>query len=199
MPTKEYYQLHKAELKAQQQLYYQQHREQELSRLKQYRLAHKDERSAYIKQYRLDHKDKFKEYYQLHKSKIKARSHLYYQQHKDNELSRVNKYRLTHRAYWKEVNLLIKTEVITHYGNGKCACIRCGYDDIRALSIDHIDGNGAQHRRTIKVPSGNHFYRWLRKNNFPSGFQTLCMNCQWIKRVENGESNKLFAKETLPA
>ena len=39
---------------------------------------------------------------------------------------------------------------------------------------------------TIKLIKGN-LYNWLIKNNFPSGFQTLCMNCQFIKREENRE------------
>lgn len=48
------------------------------------------------------------------------------------------------------------------------------------LTIDHIDGNGAEHRRTLKR-GGITFYRWLINNGFPSGFQTLCYNCNCAK------------------
>lgn len=75
----------------------------------------------------------------------------------------------------------IKVLVLTHYGNGRCACVKCGFSDIKALSIDHIEGNGSKHRREI----GCMFYRWLIKSDYPQGFQTLCMNCQFIKRFEN--------------
>jgi len=78
-----------------------------------------------------------------------------------------------------------KVIVLTHYGNGKLACLRCGFDDIRALSIDHINGDGANHKRQLKYASIG--YRWYINQNFPKGYQTLCMNCQWIKRFENNE------------
>jgi hypothetical protein len=76
-----------------------------------------------------------------------------------------------------------KEQVFTFYGR---QCSRCGEADMRCLSIDHINGGGGAHRRKI----GSHFYRWLIKHNFPSGFQTLCMNCQYIKRHENNEVRK---------
>ncbi len=82
-----------------------------------------------------------------------------------------------------------KTKVLTHYGNGKCVCVRCGFTDIRALSIDHMNGNGAAHRREIGYHSGD-FYAWLIRNNYPKGFQTLCMNCQWVKRYESKEGSR---------
>ena len=83
--------------------------------------------------------------------------------------------------------LLIKKQVLTHYGNGKVACVRCGFSDIRALSIDHINGGGVKHRKSLGVTSGNNFYVWLKNNDYPLEYQTLCMNCQYIKREENRE------------
>lgn len=68
---------------------------------------------------------------------------------------------------------------------GGVVCKRCGFDDIRALSIDHVNGGGNKHRRELgKSATGSWFYRWLVKNGFPEGFQVLCMNCQFIKRHE---------------
>jgi len=74
----------------------------------------------------------------------------------------------------------IKKLVLRYYGRGKLACVKCGYKDIRALTIDHINNDGAEHRKECTGV----IYRWLIKNNFPTGYQTLCMNCQWIKRAE---------------
>ena len=87
---------------------------------------------------------------------------------------------------------LLKEEVLTHYGNGKCACVQCGFTDIRALSIDHIKGNGYEHRKqkTTTRQGGVSFYRWLRRNGYPPEYQTLCMNCQWVKRITNREHYK---------
>ncbi len=80
-----------------------------------------------------------------------------------------------------------KIKVLTHYGNGKCACVRCGFDNVWALSIDHIEGRGEQDRHHLGRQGGHPFYKWLMDNGYPKGYQTLCMNCQFIKRVENRE------------
>jgi hypothetical protein len=37
------------------------------------------------------------------------------------------------------------------------------------------------------MSGGLEFYRWLIKNNYPEGYQTLCMNDQFIKKAENKE------------
>jgi hypothetical protein len=60
---------------------------------------------------------------------------------------------------------------LKHYGE-KCAC--CGEERKEFLSIDHINGNGARHRKEIHRAS---IYYWLIKNNFPDGFRILCHNC----------------------
>ncbi len=96
----------------------------------------------------------------------------------------------TSRYYWKR-----KIEALTHYGNGKCACVKCGFNDPRALSIDHINGKGYEHRKEIRMEN---IYTWLYKNNFPDGFQTLCMNCQFIKKNTNYEFPSRHPKEIHP-
>lgn len=78
----------------------------------------------------------------------------------------------------------LKREVLTHYGFGNCACVRCGFDDLRALSLDHIEGkSGSQDNGRY----GNGLYAWTRDNDYPAGYLTLCMNCQVIKRIQNRE------------
>ncbi len=84
----------------------------------------------------------------------------------------------------------VKMEVLSHYGGGKPTCVRCGFVDIRALSIDHINSNGTEHRMKLGKVVGSNFYRWLMKQGLPLGYQTLCMNCQFIKKDENREHRK---------
>jgi hypothetical protein len=96
------------------------------------------------------------------------------------------KYYQIHKEEKKLREQKLKTEVLTHYGNGKLECVLCHFDNVVALSIDHTDGNGSQHRKALKPFArslgGAWFYRWLIKNNFPEGYRTLCMNCQWIEK-----------------
>lgn len=61
-------------------------------------------------------------------------------------------------------------------------CVRCGFDDNRALQIDHIHGGGSKH-----IKSTSWFIRYKQVLNDPSDFQLLCANCNWIKRAENKE------------
>jgi hypothetical protein len=60
---------------------------------------------------------------------------------------------------------------IDHYG-GQCAC--CGESKYEFMAIDHVNGGGSKHRKTIAT---NSFHRWLIKNNFPEGYRILCHNC----------------------
>lgn len=74
-------------------------------------------------------------------------------------------------------NAIIRIEIITTYGS-KCQC--CNEIEPKFLSIDHINNDGAQHRK--QVGSGSRLYKWLKKNNFPKdNFQLLCHNCNLSK------------------
>ena len=73
------------------------------------------------------------------------------------------------------------------YGGAVCKC--CGETNLEFLSIDHINGDGAAHRKEMAKNSnsppssycGQHLSQWLRLNNYPPGFQVLCMNCNFAK------------------
>lgn len=82
-----------------------------------------------------------------------------------------------------------KIQVFEAYGGSKCNC--CGETVLEFLTIDHINNNGAEHRREITGSSnrsggGSYMYLWLIKNNFPEGFQVLCANCQLGKAINGG-------------
>lgn len=129
------------------------------------------------------------------KEELKAYNRKYhrewYQRNKGLKLEK-NK-AITRRWYLKNKEMLkerkraqyaiLRTDVLTHYGNGKLVCVECGFSDVRALSIDHINGGGAQDRK--RIGSGVWFYKWLEDANYPQGYQTLCMNCQFIKKHWN--------------
>lgn len=78
----------------------------------------------------------------------------------------------------------LKEKAISYYSDGKMCCKQCGYNDIRALALDHVDDGGGKHRKTVKVSIG----AWCRTQKYPPGFQVLCMNCNWIKEMERRKS-----------
>lgn len=85
-----------------------------------------------------------------------------------------------------------KLEALAAYG-GKCAC--CGESDFRFLTIDHINNDGAEHKRA----EGRNFsmFRWVYHHGFPSGFQILCFNCNCGKGIY-GECPHKLAPDALP-
>lgn len=97
------------------------------------------------------------------------------------------------------LNTKIKT--FEAYGGAFCKC--CGESGISFLTIDHIDGKGAEHRRELyganaKKATGMHMYSWLKKNQYPEGFQVLCFNCNASKHI-NGVCEHQQKQKALAA
>ena len=103
-----------------------------------------------------------------------ARSRAYYQQY--------GKGIYTRKAERKKAILQeLREDVLTYYSvKAFPICAFCGYDDIRALELDHIEEKSWEKGRR----SGKAFYEHLRSLGFPEGYQVLCRNCNWIKFLE---------------
>lgn len=87
-----------------------------------------------------------------------------------------NKTRLIEKG--KRLRNEFRISILNRYG-GKCAC--CGITEPKFLAIDHIDGGGNKHRKSLKSKGGSAFYAWLRRSGYPTGFQVLCHNCNMAK------------------
>lgn len=100
-------------------------------------------------------------------------------------------YRSVHAEEKNQKSKNRKLLILSHYG-GQCAI--CGIDDLAFLNIDHINNDSCNHRNDDK-----HLYDWLIRNDFPSGFQVLCWNHNWLKfledrRVKNDKSAEKYTK-----
>ncbi len=121
-----------------------------------------------------------------HPEAVSEAQHKYYETHREerNEASRlydsINKEKLRVKRIQRHSKL--RNEVFKNYGE-LCAC--CGTTE--DLAIDHIGIPGTLHRREIGTGGGvSGFYQWLRDNDFPDGYQTLCRRCNTSK----GRGNK---------
>lgn len=85
------------------------------------------------------------------------------------------------RAASRERAFQLKLATFDAYGGCICKC--CEETEPMFLTIDHINEDGAAHRQSLggKHMAGKHFYNWLKKNNYPPGFQVLCFNCNFAK------------------
>ena len=133
------------------------------------RLRSKDGKCSYCKDCA---KTRCKNYYNKNKDKFIKSSALWRKNNREKELTMARKHRLQS-----------KYVVFNYYSNGSMKCLKCGFDDVRALNIDHINDDGNTHRAEIGR-GGVKFLSWLKKNNFPKGFQVLCANCNQIKEME---------------
>jgi RNase P subunit RPR2 len=103
--------------------------------------------------------------------------------------------KLTNREYQAKAQAKLRHKVINHLG-GKCA--KCGYEDIRALQIDHVKGQGAK-----QLNSANHqwyrYYKEVMQTEPGLIYQVLCANCNWVKRAELKEcENTKTVKQLTP-
>ncbi len=164
--------------KKRKKLYDKKYREDNRDRIKRLRKKYDEENKDKIalrdKIYREANKDKIafhdKEYYENNKDKILARTKIYHEIHGEEERLRDKKYRKN-----------LRVNAISYYSNGTMSCVCCGEKHIEFLTLDHINNDGAKHRRENKKISGSNLYRWLKDNNYPEGFQVLCWNCNACK------------------
>src|SRR5438552_4608917 len=93
-------------------------------------------------------------------------------------------YRAKNRREATKLRRKWKVSVMQHYSEGDPSCVCCGESKLEFLNIDHINNNGNDERKTIKL-LGTAFYGWLIKHSYPSGYQVLCTNCNFSK-VKHG-------------
>ena len=80
----------------------------------------------------------------------------------------------------------LKPEVLTHYGRQgalQCCWPDCGVTDLDMLTLDHVNDDGAAHRK-IDTVAATMIYHWVKKHKYPDGFQTLCANHQMKKEIQ---------------
>jgi hypothetical protein len=89
------------------------------------------------------------------------------------------------RQWQQKFRQKVKLDILDHYGR---ICCWCCESDVNVLQIDHINNDGNKHRRLLSrgrnTSSG--VYRWIRKQDYPPGFQVLCANCNWAKSINRG-------------
>lgn len=72
----------------------------------------------------------------------------------------------------------LKLEVLAAYCGGSPRCRLCREANVRFLSLDHVEDDGKEHRKSV-----SDIYRWAKKNGFPDSLQVLCHNCNWLKHL----------------
>jgi len=123
-----------------------------------------------------------KRYYSCHKKELIQKKMTWAKRNPEKQAIIDKRYRNRNKSIirqrqqiWRQKQRL---EVLSYYGGSPPKCVCCGESHIEFLTIDHMNNDGAKHRKF--VPSGS-FYSWLKKNNFPEDYQVLCFNCNLSK------------------
>lgn len=118
----------------------------------------KEERKVYMREWHANHPEKVREYYLKHRPEETEK-----------------------RA---QDTRALRAILLQKLG-GKC--LICGWDDWRALQIDHIHGGGCKEKRESGVTGINYLLRLLDDPELVNKYQLLCANHNWVKRYENNE------------
>jgi len=123
-----------------------------------------------------------REWYRRNSERVRERQKAWILAHPEQRRAKQKRDSLKRRPRQLKENREAREAALVSLGK---KCCRCGFDDVRALQIDHVHGGGCRlgghgtpifHREVIRsVSMGEEKY------------QLLCANCNWIKRAENGE------------
>jgi len=147
---------------------------------RKWRENNSDKKHEYDKLYSETHKsqdrERAKKYYQEHKEAISERRKLHKQVHpekKEKEKNYTYNYRTDKRKRLIEIM------------GGKC--VICGFNDWRALQIDHINSGGAKERNEVRSVTRRYKIIENSINKNENKYQLLCANCNQIKTYINNE------------
>lgn len=101
-----------------------------------------------------------------------------YQKHKDKILAKLSERYAKDKDALNERYRKSKLEAMRHYCYGEPYCVGCGVTNLEVLTIDHVDEDGAEHRKHVRT---NRLGEWLRRAGYPEGYQVLCWNCNNAK------------------
>ena len=115
-----------------------------------------------------------RQYYEKNKEKIRA---------KKAEQMRVRRlnFKDTFRQQGLNYRQATRERLLQMYGR---VCAICGFSDVRALTLDHIHGDGNEERRQVGEKG---VYRLALQEHAPSRYRILCMNCQFIEHKERSK------------
>jgi len=130
-------------------------------------------------------------YYQRHKEKIMRYQNDYNKKNREKIRDRSRKYYIKNKEklinYQRKYKQERRIIILERLGN---RCIKCGFDDYRALQIDHIHGGGNKEKKEKFNNDYGKYHKHLlsiSEKELFNTYQCLCANCNWIKRFENNE------------
>ena len=143
---------------------------------REYQNKYQQEHVKEMREYRRKYREKHREELNAH-GREKYYKHLEYQRQRSRDKYR--RFRERWLAYSRNRRAVTKKFAVAYYTDGRNCCACCGENEIKFMTLDHINNNGAEHRKSL--PRGTRMIEWVVENYFPDGFQILCFNCNCAK------------------
>ena len=70
-----------------------------------------------------------------------------------------------------------RLEALRHYSDGKMCCADCGEQNVDLLTFYHPTESYKEDSEGLRIVG------YLKKNNYPSGYKVICMNCSMKRRI----------------
>lgn len=161
---------------------------------REYRITNKDRITENRRKWQIENREKVRAKNRAHYAKNKEHYSEYHKKHyleNKEEINRKNslnyyKNKPAYRARVKKTRHSQRLKVLTHYTNGALTCKFCGFSDVRALCVDHVNNDGARDRENM---TGSGIYAHIIRQNFPDTYQVLCANCNQIKEITRRTAN----------
>lgn len=131
-----------------------------------------------------------KRYRKKNAAKIKQITRAYHEKNREQIAARMRAYRERTKedrrpkdaAYQRNARKRLRAEMLAALG-GACAC--CGESEPLFLDMDHINGDGAEHRRRVGT-SLSLLYAVRREGWDETKYQLLCCNCNQGRERNGG-------------
>jgi len=121
-------------------------------------------------------------YYVLHKEHKNAEARKWRSENLEHDKNRSRVKGLIHR-FVDKLKALQKVS-----GLQEPICSKCGITDIRVLTINHLNGDGAKERK-IYGSRVSRIYRDIRNDRTTSDLDVRCYNCNILYEYERGRIN----------
>lgn len=132
------------------------------------------------------HDDYNKRWYARNAEEQRETARAYYRENTEDRKQYARKYREQNpervSKSRRQAERKRKMAAFDAYGGRACKC--CGETILTFLTIDHINGCSPEKREEQGLGSG--LYSWLKKHNYPPGFQVLCFNCNLGRQINGG-------------
>lgn len=159
------------------------------SQEKEYRKGYRAKNREHIRQ-------REKEYYHTHKELRRQQFKNFYDVHSEERRAKTREWTQKNKERNRIVREKLRMKVLEKLGK-KCNNPNCPIPsermDLRALQIDHINGNGHEDRKHHNPVQ--YLNKVLKDTN--ENYQLLCAYCNWIKKYDKKEFSTAKWEKTM--